>query len=93
MPKLKRASSSLLSSQAKKRKKKQREDPVKRQQERERDRLRYQGYSSPRVLPRSEEIDSSRRLRDTTAHRQVRQHNLEKRQLEQERDTAACRQA
>ena len=92
MPKLKRASSSLLSSQAKKRKKKQREDPVKRQQERERDRLRYQAHSSPRVLLRSEETDSSRRLRNTTARRQVRQHNLERRLLEQERNTAAHRQ-
>ena len=62
MPKLKRASSSLLSSQAKKRKKKQRENPVKQQQQRERDRLRYQADSSRRALPRSpEETNNSRR--------------------------------
>ena len=93
MPKFKRASSSLLSFQAKKHKKKQREDPVKWQQGRERDRLRYQAYSSPCVLPRSEETDSSRRLQDTTARRQVRQNNLERRLLEQERDTATHRWA
>ena len=77
MPKLKRASSSLLSSQAKKCKKKQREDPVKWQQQRERDRLRYQADSSRHVHPCSEETDNSRRLRDTAACRQVRLENPE----------------
>ena len=90
MPKLKKASSSLLSSQAKKCKKKQREDPVKWQQGRERDRLRYQAYSSRRAQPRSEETDSKRQ-RDTAACRQVRQENPDRRPLEQERDTAARR--
>ena len=90
MPKLKRASSSLLSSQAKKRKKKQRENPVKQQQQRERDRLRYQADSSRRALPRSpEETNNSRRQRRTAARRQIRQENPNRRPLEQERDTAA----
>ena len=90
MPKLKRASSSQLSSRAKKRKKKQREDPIKRQQQREMDRLRYQANSSPRAQPRSEETDS-RRQRNTAARRQVRQENPQRRLLEQQRDTTAHR--
>ena len=92
MPKLKRASSSLLSSRAKKRKKKQKEDPVQCQQQRERDRLRYEAHSSRRAQPRSEETqeatDISRRQR---ARRHVRQQNPQRRLLEQERDTAAHR--
>jgi len=90
MPKLKRVSSSLLSSQAKKRKKKQKEDPVKRQQRTERDRLRYQADSSRRAEPCSKEPHSSRRQWNIAARRQVYQENPE-RLLEQERDTAAHR--
>ena len=90
MSKLKRASSSQLSSWAKKRKKKQREDPNKRQQQRERDRLRYQANSSPCAQPCSEETDS-RRQQNTAARRQVRQKNPLRRLLEQERDRTARR--
>ena len=86
MPKLKRASSSLLSSRAKKCKKKQKEDPVQRQQQRERDRLRYQAHSSRRAQPRSEKTqeatDISRRQRDTAARQQVCQQNPQRRLLE-----------
>ena len=90
MPKLKRASSSQLSSRAKKRKKKQREDPIKRQQLRERDRLRYQANSSRGAHPRSEETDC-RTQRNTAARRRVRLENTDRRTEEQVRDTAAHR--
>ena len=90
MPKLKRASSSLISSQAKKRKKKQREDPVKLQQQRETDRSRHQADFGRLARPHLD--DNSRRLRDAAARRQVRLDNPERKQLEQERDTAARRQ-
>ena len=77
MPKLKRASSSQVSSQAKKHKKKTRQDPVKRQQERERDRLR--------------QMDTRRRELDAATHRQIRQ-NPHRRLMEQEQNTASRRQ-
>ena len=83
-----RASLSLISSQAKKRKKKQREDPVKLQQQRERDRLRHQADSSRLACPHLD--DNNSKLHDTAARRQVCLDNPERRQLEQERDTAIC---
>ena len=98
MPKFKRASSSQLSSQAKKRKKKTRQDPVKRQQERERDRLRHMDSitrerhaAAHRQVRLTRERRQMEQERDTEAHQRVRQQNRERRLMEQERDTEAHR--
>ena len=68
MSKLKRASSALSGSEAKKRKQKQREDPVKRQLEREHDRLRHQLDSRQQSRPDSEERQIRRQEHDAAVH-------------------------
>ena len=75
---------SLLASQAKKRKKKTRQDPIKRQQEREQDRLRHQLDSHRLPCPDSEKRNSTRRERDVAAHRQFCEENPEGSHIEQQ---------
>ena len=88
MPKQKRVSSAHLARQAKKRKRSQREDPVKRQQEQERNAAARRQLRINNPERRQEE-----RQHDAATHRQNRQQNLDRRLDEQQRDTIAHRDA
>ena len=88
MPKLKCASLSQSVFKAKKRKRSQREDPVMRQQERQCWSIRHQPQSTNESGQCRRESEERRRQRDAQAH-QISRLDPERRQLEQERDTAA----
>ena len=93
MPKLKRKSASKAASEAKKRKEIQREDPLKRQQERQRDSLRHLRSSANRDDSYSPLGSVQRRRERNTETHQISRLDSERRREEQIRDTAAHRTA
>ena len=71
MPKFKRSTAAHCARQAKKRKRSQREDPVRRQEEQERNAVARQHRDNPETREQEQQ-------RNTQAHRRIRQVNPER---------------